>query len=182
MIVIGIVAAVALLSVFYFNRIVKLENMSKEAWSDVNVQLKRRYDLIPNLVTVVKGYMGHEKNTLKELTELRNTALKKDMPELKELTENKIADSLRHIIALAENYPDLKASEQFLELQRNLADIEDKLQISRRYYNATIRNYNIALHSFPSNIIANIFNFKEQAYFEIDTAESKNIKVAFNEK
>lgn len=182
MIVIGIVAACALLSIFYFNRIIKSDNMSKEAWADVNVQLKRRYDLIPNLVSVVKGYMAHEKSTLTELVTLRNAAINNKAPELKENDENHITDNLKHIIAIAEKYPELKANEQFLELQRNLAEIEDKLQIARRYYNATIRDYNIALHSFPSNIIAGMFNFKDKAYFEINAGESKNTKVNFNEK
>ncbi len=165
-----------------YNWLVKCNQQVKEAWSTIDTQLKRRYDLIPNLIETVKGYTKHEKSTLENIVKALNSAINNKAPELKESDENHITDNLKHIIAIAEKYPELKANEQFLELQRKLAEIEDKLQIARRYYNATVRDYNIALHSFPSNIIANTFKFKDKAYFKINAGESKNTEVNFNEK
>lgn len=168
--------------IYLYNRFIRLENLSKEAWSDVNVQLKRRYSLIPNLVEIVKGYMKHETNTLKEIVSLRNTAINQNNPQQKEDAENKITEHLTHVFAVAEKYPDLKASEQFIELSSNLVDIENTLQLARRYYNATVRNYNIAVHTFPSNLVAGFMKLKEKTYFEIADFETKNIKVQFDEK
>lgn len=168
--------------ILIYNRFVRLDNLTKEAWSDINVQLKRRYSLIPNLVESVKGYMTHESQTLKEIVSLRNAAIHQNTPEQKENSENQITENLKHLFAVSEQYPDLKSNEQFKELSNNLVEIENTLQIARRYYNATIRDYNIAIHSFPSNLVAVIFNLKDKTYFEIADFETKNIKVTFHEK
>lgn len=177
-----VLLCILVLIVLLYNRFIRLDNMVKEAWSDVNVQLKKRYSLIPNLVEIVKGYMKFESKTLKEIVSLRNTAIRQNTPAQKENSENKITEHLKHVFAVAEQYPDLKSSEQFKELSHNLADIENTLQIARRYYNATVRDYNIALHSFPSNLIASFMNLKDKTYFEIAEFETKNIKVKLHEK
>lgn len=168
--------------VFLYNRFIRLDNMVQEAWSDVNVQLKRRYSLIPNLVEIVKGYMKYESKTLKEIVSARNTAIHQNTPTQKENSENQITENLKHLFAVAEQYPKLKSNEQFKELSNNLVDIENTLQIARRYYNATVRNYNIALHSFPGNLLAILLKFNDKTYFEIADFETKNIKVKFHEK
>ena len=168
--------------VYLYNRFIRLDNMVKEAWADVNVQLKRRYSLIPNLVTIVKGYMKYESKTLKEIVALRNTAIHQNTPAQKEDSENQITENLKHLFVVAEKYPDLKSNEQFKELASNLAEIENTLQIARRYYNATVRDYNIAIHSFPSSLLANCLTLKDKVYFEIAPFETKNIKVDLNEK
>lgn len=168
--------------IYLYNRFIRLDNLTKEAWSDVNIQLKRRYSLIPNLVAMVKGYMKYESKVLKEIVSLRNTAIHQSSPAQKENAENKITEQLKHLFAVAEQYPDLKTSEQFKELSHNLADIEDTLQVARRYYNATVRDYNIALHSFPANVIARFMNLTDKNYFEIADFETKNIKVNLHEK
>ena len=170
------------LIIFLYNRFIRLDNMVKEAWSDVNVQLKRRYSLIPNLVEIVKGYMKYESKTLKEIVSARNTAIHQNTPTQKENSENQITENLKHLFAVAEQYPNLKSNKQFKELFNNLVDIENTLQITRRYYNATVRDYNIALHSFPSNLLTSFLNLKDKAYFEIADFETKNIKVKLHEK
>ena len=177
-----VLLAIFVVVIFLYNRFIRLDNMIKEAWSDVNVQLKRRYDLIPNLVEIVKGYMKYESKTLKEIVSLRNTAIHQNGPHQKESSENKITEHLQHVFAVAEQYPDLKSSDQFKELSSNLADIENTLQVARRYYNATVRDYNISLRTFPSNLIGNFMKLKEKTYFEIADFETKNIKVKFHEK
>ena len=173
---------VFVVAIYLYNRFIRLENLAKEAWSDVNVQLKRRYSLIPNLVEIVKGYMKYEAQTLNEIVSLRNTAINQTNPQQKEGSENKITEHLMHVFAVAEKYPDVKANEQFKELATNLVDIENTLQLARRYYNATVRDYNIAIHSFPSNLVASFMRIKEKTYFEIADFETKNIKVQFNEE
>ena len=174
--------AILLLVVYLYNRFIRLDNMVKEAWSDVNVQLKRRYSLILNLVEIVKGYMKYESKTLKEIVSLRNTAIHQNTPAQKENSENQITENLKHLFAVAEQYPNLKSNEQFKELSNNLVDIENTLQVARRYYNATVRDYNIALHSFPSNLLATFLNLKDKTYFEIADFETKNIKLKLHEK
>ena len=173
---------VSLLIILGYNRFIRLDNLIKEAWSDVNVQLKRRYDFIPNLVELVKGYMKYEAKTLKEIVALRNTAIHQNGPNQKVNSENKITEHIKHVFAVAEQYPDLKSSEQFKELSDNLADIENTLQVARRYYNATVRDYNIALRVFPSNLLASFMRLKEKPYFEIADFEAKNIKIKLHEK
>jgi LemA protein len=163
-----------------FNSLVKLRNRAKEAWSDIDVQLKRRYDLIPNLVETVKGYAAHEKEVLEKVTEARTRAMGAKTIKEKGEAENYLSETLKTLFAVAENYPDLKASANFLELQREIRDTEDKIQAARRFYNANVRDLNIKIESFPSNIIASIFRFKKMDLFEISAPEERETpKVKF---
>ena len=160
--------------VWAYNRFIRLDNQSKEGWAGVDVQLKRRYDLIPNLVAVVKAYTNYEPAALERVIQARNKALENANPKDKEAPENDFIGQIKSILALGESYPDLKACEQFLELQRNLAEIEDTLQKARRYYNATARDYNIAIRMFPNNLIAHPLGLREKAFFQITSLEAKN--------
>lgn len=166
--------------VFTFNRFVTLRNRVREAWADIEVQLKRRYDLIPNLVEIVKGYAGHEKEVFEKVTEARTRAMgAKTMKERGE-AENFLSETLKTIFAVAENYPQLRASENFLELQRELTDTEDKIQAARRFYNGNVRDFNTLIESFPANIIALFFGFKKEEFFELGRAEEREtVKVKF---
>lgn len=169
--------------VVFYNRFVKLKNRTEEAWSDISVQLKRRYDLIPNLVNTVKGYASHEAGTLQKVTDARTKAMNAESVADKAEAENMLTGALKSIFALAENYPDLKANTNFLELQRELSDTENKIQASRRFYNANVRDLNTAVETFPSNIIAGIFNFAKRDFFELTEEEaelaSKPVNVSF---
>ena len=165
-----IILAAALL-VFYYNKFVKLRNQAEESWSGIDVQLKRRYDLIPNLVETVKGYATHEKETLEQVIKARNMAQSAENLKEKGRAENFLTDTLKSIFALSESYPDLKANENFAELQRTLQEIEDQIQLARRYYNAVVRDLNTAVEAFPSNIVAGLFNFGKREYFEIQESE-----------
>jgi LemA protein len=173
--------AISLISgVVIYNRLVTNKNMVAEGWSGIDVQLKRRADLIPNLIEAVKGYMGHERGVLEKVTELRTASLKASGVGDKARVEGALGAALGNLFAVAENYPDLKASQNFLELQKSLADIEEQIQLSRRYYNGAARNLNILIQSFPSNLIANAFHFTPVEYFEItDQAERAVPKVSF---
>jgi LemA protein len=166
-----------------YNRLITLRNRSDEAWSDIDVQLKRRHDLIPNLVEAVKGYASHEKSVFENVTNARAqamTAEKSGDPKKMQEAENMLSGTLKTLFAVSENYPDLKASENFIELQRELRDTEDKIQASRRFYNTNIRDINIKIQSFPSNIVANLFNFKKRDFFEVeDPKEKEAVKVQF---
>jgi len=174
-------AAVGLLGlVAIYNRLVKNKNLVLEGWSGIDVQLKRRADLIPNLLETVKGYMGHERGVLEKLTELRAQSLKATQVGEKGRVEGALGAALGNLFAVAENYPDLKASQNFIELQKSLADIEDQIQMARRYYNGAVRNLNILIGSFPRNLVAGAFNFTPAEYFELeDTGERAVPKVAF---
>jgi LemA protein len=163
-----------------FNRLVGLKNRTNEAWSDIDVQLKRRYDLIPNLVETVKGYAKHEKELFEKVTQARADAMKSKGLVDKAKAENQISEALKSVFAVAENYPNLKANENFVELQKEVTDTEDKIQASRRFYNANVRDLNIAIESFPSNVVAGIFSYKKRELFELDdVGERKNIEVKF---
>jgi len=169
--------------VLAYNGLVSLKNRAKEAWADIDVQLKRRYDLIPNLIETVKGYAAHEKEVFEKVTEARTKAMEaRESGDLKKMAEaeNYLAQTLKTLFAVAENYPDLKASQNFLELQRELTDTEDKIMYARRFYNANVRDLNIAIESFPTNIIASIFKFKKMDLFEISAPEERETpKVKF---
>ncbi len=165
--------------IYYYNRFITLRNQVDEAWSGVDVQLKRRYDLIPNLVETVKGYAKHERGTFESVVRARNEALKAQTPAEKSKAEAALTVALRGLFALAEAYPELKANINFLELQKQLAEIEDSIQLARRYYNAVVRDYNILCDSFPSLIVANIFGFTKRDFFEIPEGERENVKVSF---
>ncbi len=163
-----------------YNSLVKIKNRAKEAWSDIDVQLKRRYNLIPNLVKTVKGYAAHEKGVFEKVTEARSRAMGAQSVEEKAKAENMLTNTLKSLFAVSENYPDLKASVNFLELQRELRDTEDKIQAARRFYNGNVRDLNIKREAFPSNIVASIFNFKKMDLFEIEEAEARETpKVSF---
>lgn len=179
-----IILAVVVVVVGYFiaiyNKFVRLNNRTDEAWADIDVQLKRRYDLIPNLVNTVKGYAQHEEGTFAKVTEARTKAMSAQGVEDKAQAENMLSGALKSIFALSENYPDLKANENFLELQRELSDTENKIQASRRFYNTNVRDLNTATESFPSNVVANMFKFTKRDFFEIEeAAQRENVKVEF---
>jgi len=181
-IVLLIVGALVLWVIFSYNSFVKLVNRAKEAWADIDVQLKRRYDLIPNLVSTVKGYATHESGTFEKITQARTQAMNATGVEEKGKAENMLAGTLKSLFAVAESYPDLKANTNFLELQRELSDTENKIQASRRFYNTNVRDLNIGIESFPANIIAGIFNFRKMDLFVLgeNEAEARNpVEVKF---
>jgi LemA protein len=179
-IVLGVVALIILWAMWAFNHFILLRNRVDEAWSDIDVQLKRRYDLIPNLVETVKGYMEHEKNLLTDVTDARTRAMGAQTPGQHAQAENMLAGTLKTLFAVAENYPDLKANTNFLELQRELSDTENKIQAARRFYNGTVRDLNTAIQSFPGNVIAGMFRFTAREFFELEEAAAKEPpKVAF---
>lgn len=176
-----IVIAVILFGIIaIFNRLVGLKNRTDEAWSDIDIQLKRRYDLIPNLIETVKGYAKHEKELFEKVTQARTEAMKSKGLVDKAKAENQITEALKSVFAVAENYPNLKANENFVELQKEITDTEDKIQASRRFYNANVRDLNIAIESFPSNVVAGVFGYKKKELFELeDVGERKNVEVKF---
>lgn len=159
--------------VIIYNKFIKDKNLIREAWSGIDVQLKRRNDLIPNIIEAVKGYSGYEKSLFEKITELRNKASSQDRVKEKAFTENELSKAIVNLFAVAEAYPELKASNNFLDLQKQLAETEDQLQYARRYYNGVVRDYNIRVESFPSNIIANLFDYKTADYFEIELASER---------
>ena len=164
------IIAVGLIIIWFiiiYNLFIKERNLMKEAWSGIDVQLKRRHNLIPNLVTTVKGYSKHERNLFEDITEKRAKSTQVDNIKDKSAAETDLSGMLKNLFAVVEDYPDLKANENFLDLQNQLTEIEDQIQLSRRYYNGTVRNYNIRVESFPNNIVAGIFKFKPEDFFEI---------------
>jgi len=179
-IVIIIAVVIVLWIILVFNRLVTLRNRTKEAWSDIDVQLKRRYNLIPNLVETVKGYASHERQLFENVTKARTLAMQAQTVKEKGEAENMLSGTLKSLFAVVENYPDLKASTNFLELQRELRDTEDKIQAARRFYNTNVRDLNIKIESFPANTVANIFRFAKMDFFEIGEAAAREpVKVNF---
>jgi len=179
-IVLGIVVLLFLWIVGTYNGLVRLKNRTKEAWADIDVQLKRRYDLIPNLVEIVKGYAAHEKEVFEKVTEARSRAMGAETMKERAEAENILSDTLKTLFAVSEAYPDLKASANFLELQRELADTEDKIQAARRFYNGNVRDLNIKIESFPSNLIASARGFQKMEPFELaETVEREAPKITF---
>ena len=182
-IIIIVIGFLGLIVIGMYNALIRLKNRVDEAWSDIDVQLKRRYDLIPNLVETVKGYAAHERETLEKVVQARNAAMAAqsggDAKKQAE-AENVLSSTLKSIFALAESYPNLKANENFLELQRELSDTENKIQASRRFYNGNVRDFNTKLQIFPTNIIGNMLGFKSREYFEItEEKERENVSVKF---
>jgi len=177
-IIIGIVAVFIFYLIAIFNSLVSLKTRTEEAWSDIDVQLKRRYDLIPNLVNSVKGYAKHEKELFEKVTEARSAAISAKGVKEQQKAENALSGALKSIFAVAESYPDLKASENFLRLQEELSDTENKIEASRRFYNANVRDYNIKIKTFPSNLIANSFKFTTKDLFEVEASQKDAIKSA----
>ena len=176
----AVVAIVALWFVFTYNSFISFKNRVKEAWSDIDVQLKRRYDLIPNVIETVKGYAKHERETLDKVTEARTRAMGARGIEEKGEAENALSNTLKTLFAVSENYPDLKANANFLDLQRELADTENKIQAARRFYNTNVRDLNTKIESFPANIIAGMFSFKKADFFELKEEVAREVpKVSF---
>jgi LemA protein len=171
-IILGIIAVLVLWAIFSFNGFVSRVNRTKEAWADIDVQLKRRYDLIPNLVAAVKGYAAHESAAFQNVTEARSRAMQAGTPGEKAQAENALTGTLKSLFAVAEAYPDLKANQNFLQLQQELGDTEDKIQAARRFYNGNVQDLNTAVQSFPSNVIAGMFGFKQMDLFQLTDSES----------
>ncbi len=173
------VGVLVLWAVALYNGLIKLRNRVDEAWSDIDVQLKRRYDLIPNLIETVKGYAKHEKGVLESVTEARTRAMGASDPKDQIEAENMLSGTLKSLFAVSENYPDLKANENFLELQKELSDTENKIQASRRFYNGNVRDFNTKIQTFPNNVVAGTLSFKERDFFEAEEGEKENVKVKF---
>lgn len=179
-VILVVVGLLVLILAGMYNSLVQLRVRADSAWSDIDVQLKRRHDLIPNLVETVKGYAAHEKGTFENIAKFRSQAMQATTPADKAQAENQLTSALKSLFAVAENYPELKASEQFTGLQNSLNSIEDNIQNARRYYNAVIRDYNTRVQSFPSNIIAGMFGFQTKQFFEVDSpADRENVQVKF---
>lgn len=180
-IILIIVGAVVVWFIFAYNRFVRLITRAKEAWSDIEVQMKRRYDLIPNLVNTVKGYATHESTAFENVTKARAMAMGADTLAEKAGAENILSGALKSLFAVAEAYPDLKANQNFLELQRELSDTENKIQAARRFYNGNVRDLNIATSTFPSNFVAKMFNFSKMEFFDLEGNEAARepVKVQF---
>jgi LemA protein len=181
---IGLILVIVLAVILFwviaiYNGLIKLKNRVDEAWSDIDVQLKRRYDLIPNLVNTVKGYAAHEKEVFEKVTEARARAMSAGTTEDKAQAENMLSNTLKSLFAVAEAYPDLKANQNFLELQRELTDTEDKIQAARRFYNGNVRDFNTKIEIFPNNIFAGILSFTKRQFFEAAGAEKEVVKVEF---
>lgn len=170
-----IVLVIGLIIAWMYNSLVQLKVRADSAWSDIDVQLKRRHDLIPNLVETVKGYATHERGTFENVAKYRSAAMAAQTPEERGQAEGALTMALRGLLAVAENYPQLQASEQFKSLQNSLSSLEDALQNSRRYYNAVVRDLNTKIQSFPTNIIAGMFNFQLRQFFEITEPTERNV-------
>ena len=174
--ILTIVGVLALYILFLFNSLVAWKNRVKEAWSDIDVQLKRRANLIPNLVESVKGYMSHEKNVLENVTKARTQMMNAENPAQAAEAENMLAGALKTLFAVSESYPNLKANENFIELQRELTDTENKIQAARRFYNNVVSDYNTKVQSFPANMIARTLGFNSQDFFEIKESERETVE------
>ena len=180
-VIIAIIAIILIYFISVYNSFVKLRNQAEESSAGIDVHLKQRYDLIPNLVETVKGYMAHESDTLAKVTELRTSWANAKTVDEKAKVDNELSSTLKTIMAVAEAYPDLKANQNFSNLQAELSETEDKISYSRQFYNDSVTRYNTKLELFPSNIIASMFHFTPENLFEVDNSEArKNVKVDFN--
>jgi len=178
-IILGVLVVIAVVLVGMYNNLVQLRIRCDSAWSDIDVQLKRRHDLIPNLVETVKGYAAHEKGTFENVTKFRSQAMQATSPADKAAAENQLTGALKSLFAVAENYPQLKASEEFTQLQGSLSQTEDTIQNARRYYNAVVRDLNTKIQSFPTNILAGMFGFQPRQFFEVAAADREPVAVKF---
>src|SRR5690242_15681358 len=178
-IILGVLVVIVFLLIGMYNTLVQLRVRADNAWSDIDVQLKRRHDLIPNLVETVKGYAAHEKGTFENIARYRSAAMSATTPVDKAAAENQLTGALRQLFAVAENYPQLKASEEFTQLQGSLSQTEDAIQNSRRYYNAVVRDLNTRIQSFPTNILAGMFGFQQRQFFEVEAADREPVAVKF---
>jgi len=170
-IILGLIALIVVYLIFLYNRLVALRQTVNQSWSDISVQLKQRHDLVPNLVETVKGYATHEKSTLEAVVAARNAAVAAQGPAAQAQAENMLTGALRQLFALAEAYPDLKANQNFLQLQSELADLENKIAASRRFFNNAVQEYNTAIEQFPAVLIARNMGFQSREFFELDEAE-----------
>jgi LemA protein len=179
----GLIALIVIWVIVSYNRLIAMRNRAQEAWSDISVQLKRRYDLIPNLVATVKGYAAHESSALEKVIQARAAAMGAGTPAQKGAAENMLTGALRSVFAIAEAYPELKANQNFLALQGELSDTENKIQAARRFYNSNVRDMNTAIQSFPGNLIASIFRFASMEFFQLEESEAaaaqKPVEVKF---
>ncbi len=178
-IVLGVVALLVVYIIATYNTLVRSRNLVRDQWSQIDVQLKRRFDLIPNLLETVKGYMKHEKDTLEAVIKARNSFLVAETPEQEMESNNNLSNALSKLFALSESYPDLKANTSFLDLQSELTETEDKIASARQFYNDTVMQHNNKVEMFPSSIVANMFKFVKEKFFEAATAERENVKVKF---
>lgn len=178
-IVLAIIAVIVIWLIAVYNGLISLKNRTSEAWSDIDVQLKRRYDLIPNLIETVKGYARHEKEVFEKITKARSDAMNAQGVEEKSAKENQLTQALKSVFAVAENYPDLKASQNFLALQNELTDTENKIEASRRFYNGNVREFNTKIQVFPNNLIANKLGFSVFSMFEANQEEKQAVKAEF---
>lgn len=174
-IVLAIIALVLLYGVVAYNKLVRFRTLVDEAWSGINVQLKKRHDLIPNLMETVKGYATHERETFESVTKARNSAIQAQNVKTQEVAENQLSGALSRLLAISERYPELKANQNFMQLQEQLGSIENDIEKSRRYYNGAVRQKNIAIDTFPSNMIANMFNFQKSPFFELENEAEKAV-------
>ena len=183
MIPLAVIGIVVLLTVGWFisvyNTLVKLRNRVQNSWAQIDVQLKRRFDLIPNLVETVKGYAAHEKDVLEKVTQARSMVQSAQSLEQRQQAENMLTDTLRSLFAVAEAYPQLQANQNFMELQRELSDLEAKIAFARQFFNDTTMNYNTEIQSFPNNILAGMFNFQAMPYFQVDEVLRQAVQVKF---
>jgi len=181
LIILVVVGILVIAVVSIYNKLVRLRNTVKSSWSDIDVQCKKRYDLVPNLVETAKGYASHERTVFEKVTEARSMAMKATTPAEMAKAENMFRDTLKSLFAVAEAYPELKANANFLQLQSELQELENNIESARRYYNAVVRDYNILIESFPSNLIASQFNFKEAELFQLKAPEVERqpVKVSF---
>lgn len=176
-----IIIAIAIIAIFLYNSLISSKNRVEEAWSDIEVQLKRRYDLIPNLIETVKGYAKQESTVLENVTKARTMAMGADSMQEKLKDENMLSGALKSLFAVSEAYPDLKSNTNFMQMQSDLTDTEDKIQAARRFYNGTVRDYNTKLEVFPTNLFASMFGFVKREFFDIDEKgpEGQAVKVQF---
>jgi LemA protein len=170
-----IIAIVVFYGIAVYNKLVRFRTLVEEAWSGINVQLKKRHDLIPNLMETVKGYATHERETFESVTLARNTAIQAQSVKSQEVAENQLSGALSRLLAISERYPELKANQNFMQLQEQLGIIETDIEKSRRYYNGAVRQKNIAIDTFPSNLVANMFNFSKSPFFELESEAEKAV-------
>ena len=170
-IILGIIVVIAIYAIMLYNRMVSLRQVVNQAWSDISVQLKQRHDLVPNLVETVKGYAAHERGTLEAVTQARNAAVSAASPEAQAKAENMLTGALRQLFALSEAYPDLKANQNFLQLQSDLSDLENKIAAARRFFNNAVQEFNTAIQSFPMVLVAGPMGFTQRTFFEVDEGE-----------
>jgi len=173
LIIFAVIVVIGIFIASIYNKLVRLRNGVKSAWSDIDVYLKKRYNLVPGLVETVKGYASHEKEVFEKVTEARSRAMQAGTPNEAARSDNMLKDTLKSLFAVAEAYPELKANQNFLQFQKQFQEIEDSIESARRYYNAVVRDFNILIESFPSNIIASMFSFKQEEFFELDDDEQR---------